>query len=288
MLAFIPFSHYLRLLKIVAYLAQRYPHTYIMKKLTAVLFAALMLTSCVPTRKIIYLQGSEDLVNQPQRIADNYIVRIKPSDRLYINVSGYNDEQVKHYQNVAQLGSVQSGGNQNSGFVVSDNGTINIPLIGELNVAGKTTSEIEKMVAARIIALGDMEEPTVNVTLANFRVSVMGEVKSPGVVEADGQRLTLLEALSRAGDLPATARRDSILVVRENGGIRSAYYVDLTQSEDVFKSPAYYLQQNDVVYVKPNNSVRVQGSSTLSTIGAISSVIGVVSGVLALILVFTK
>ena len=259
-----------------------------MKKFAAAFFAALFLTSCVPTRKIIYLQGAEDLVNTPQRITDNYIVRIKPSDRLYINVTGYNNEQVKHYQNVAQLGSAQSGGSQNIGFVVADNGTINVPLIGTLNVAGKTTSEVETMVAKRIIELGDMEEPTVNVSLANFRVSVMGEVKAPGVVEADGQRLTLLEALSRAGDLPATARRDSILVVRENGGIRSAYYVDLTQSDDVFKSPAYYLQQNDVVYVKPNDSVRVQGSSTLSTIGAISSVIGVVSGVLALILVFTK
>ncbi len=259
-----------------------------MKKLFTALLAALMLTACVPTRKIIYLQGAEDLVNRPASIGENYIVRIKPSDRLYINLSGYNEEQVKHYQNVAQLGTINSGGTQNNGFVVSDEGNINVPLIGQLHVAGKTTTEVEKMVAARIVELGDMEEPTVNVSLANFRVSVMGEVKSPGVVEADGQRLTLLEALSRAGDLPPTARRDSILVVRENGGIRSAYYVDLTQSQDVFNSPAYYLQQNDVVYVKPNNSVRVQGSSALSTIGAISSVIGVVSGVLALILVFTK
>ncbi len=259
-----------------------------MKRIVAALFAALCLASCVPTKKIIYLQGAEDLVNRPQRITENYIVRIKPSDRLYINLSGYNQEQTDHYKNVAQLGSTNNSSNQSSGFVVADDGTINVPLVGIFNVVGKTTREVEKMIAARIVELGDMEEPTVNVTLANFRVSVMGEVKSPGVVEADGQRLTLLEALSRAGDLPATARRDSILVVRENGGVRSAYYVDLTQSDDVFNSPAYYLQQNDVVYVKPNNSVRVQGSSTLSTIGAISSVVGVVSGVLALILVFTK
>lgn len=259
-----------------------------MKKIIAALLAAFLFTACVPTRKIIYLQGAEDLVNTPQRITDNYIVRIKPADRLYINVTGYNDEQVKHYQNSAQLGSTQSGNNQNAGFVVAENGTINVPLIGTLNVAGKTTGEVEAMVTKRIIELGDMEEPTVNVSLANFRVSVMGEVKSPGVVEAEGQRLTLLEALSHAGDLPATARRDSILVIRENGGIRSAYYVDLTQSDDVFKSPAYYLQQNDVVYVKPNNSVRVQGSPALSTLGAVSSVVGVISGVLALILVFTK
>lgn len=259
-----------------------------MKKLTVACLAALFLSSCVPTRKIIYLQGAEELVNSPQRITDNYVVRIKPSDRLYINVTGYNDEQVKHYQNVAQLGATNGSGNQNSGFVVADDGTINVPLIGALNVAGKTTGEVEAMVAKRIVELGDMEEPTVNVLLANFRVSVMGEVKNPGVIEADGQRLTLLEALSHAGDLPPTARRDSILVVRETGGVRSAYYVDLTKSGDVFNSPAYYLQQNDVVYVKPNDSVRVQGSGTLSTIGAISSVIGVVSGVLALILVFTK
>lgn len=259
-----------------------------MKNLAAALLAAIMLTSCVPTRKIIYLQGAEDLVNQPQRIAENYVPRIKPADRLLINVTGYNDEQVKHYQNTAQLGTSGTSSTESQGFVVNDDGTINVPLIGTLQVVGKTTAEVEKMITARIIEFGDMEEPTVNVKLGNFRVSVMGEVKKPGVVEADGQRLTLLEALSRAGDLPATARRDSILVVRENGGIRSAYYVDLTQSDDVFKSPAYYLQQNDVVYVKPNNSVRVQGSSTLSTISAISSVIGVISGVIALIVVFTK
>ena len=259
-----------------------------MKKILAATLAALFITSCVPTRKIIYLQGAEDLVNTPTKIKENYIARIKPADKLYISVSGYNDEQIKHYQNIAQLGSPTSGNIQNTGFVVADDGTINVPLIGTLSVAGKTTSDVEKMVTKRIIELGDMEEPTVNVSLGNFRVSVMGEVKSPGMIEVEGQRLTLLEALSKAGDLPPTARRDSILVVRENGGVRSAYYVDLTQSDDVFNSPAYYLQQNDVVYVKPNNSVRVQGSSTLSTIGAVSSVIGVVSGVLALILVFTK
>lgn len=259
-----------------------------MKKLTAVVLILLVVTSCVPTRKIIYLQGADDLVNQPQRIAERAIVRVKTNDRLFISVTGYNEEQVRHYQNMANLGSSQAGNTGQMGFVVAEDGTINVPLLGTFKVVGKTTAEIEKMVAARIIELGDMEEPGVSVNLANFRVSVLGEVKSPGVVEAQGQRLTILEALSSAGDLPPTARRDSILVVRENEGIRSAYYIDLTQSDDVFNSPAYYLQQNDVVYVKPNNSVRVQGSSTLSTISAVSSVVGVISGVLALILVFTK
>lgn len=259
-----------------------------MKKLLALALAALTLTACVPTRKIIYLQGAEDIVNQPQRIAADYVPRIKPADKLYISVAGYDEERLKPYQNNAMLGAGNNSSNLGTGLIVAPDGTINVPLLGTLNVAGKTTREVEQLIAAKIVEIGDMEEPSVNVHMANFRVSVMGEVKSPGVIEVEDERLTILEALTRAGDLPATARRDSILVMRENGGIRSAYYIDLTQADDVFNSPAYYLQQNDVVYVKPNNSVRVQGSPTLSTLGAVSSVVGVISGVLALILVFTK
>lgn len=261
-----------------------------MKKinLSLLLLIAVVLSSCVSMKKMIYLQGSEDLVNMPQRIADTYAIRLKPNDIVYVTVTGYNEELMKPFKNSQMLGSNTSNSQQGAGFLIDPQGYITLPYVGKIVAAGKTTNQLSEDIRKRLIAEDYMKEPNVTVRMADYKISVMGEVKNPGQKTITGERVTILEALSMAGDLPETARRDSILVVREDRGLRSAYYIDLTKSADIFNSPAYYLQQNDVVYVKPNNTARVKGSSTFSTLAAAGSVIGIVSSIIALIAVFTK
>ena len=133
-----------------------------------------------------------------------------------------------------------------------------------------------------------IKDPAVSVRIKGLKISVMGEVSNPGVHEMAGDRITLLEALSMAGDLTPTAKRTNILVLREEEGKRHTYTVDLTSGRDVLESPCYYLQQNDVVYVEPNKSINVKGSSALSYLGAGASIISVLASIVSLIVVLSK
>jgi polysaccharide export outer membrane protein len=256
-----------------------------------VLLFVLSLTSCVSTKKMIYLQGVDSMLTNPEQIAQQYEIRIKPDDQLYIVLNCKDPDLMKPFANSQVLGSSGQSGSSMSdtqGLQVGKDGKINVPLLGEMQAAGLTRQELADIIAKKLNDGEYMKNPTVNVRIKGFKVSVMGEVKSPGVKEITGDRATILEALSMAGDLPPTARRDSILVVRENNNQRQAYYVDLTNSKSIFSSPCYYLQQNDVVYVEPNKSIRVQGSSTMTTLSAVGSVVSLVASILTLILIFVK
>ena len=117
---------------------------------------------------------------------------------------------------------------------------------------------------------------------------MLGEVGSPGVKDLPSERVTILEAIGMAGDLPPTAHRENILVIREENGERKSYNVNLTSGEDILNSPVFYVQQNDVVYVEPNNAINVKGSSALTYLSAGGSIIGVLASVLSLVFILTK
>ena len=134
-------------------------------------------------------------------------------------------------------------------------------MLGTIHVAGLTRWELQDQIKEQIISEGILLDPIVTVEFMNFRISVMGEVTSPGTYSVTGDKITLLGALALAHDLTIFGRRDNVTVIREQNGVRSVYKVDLRKSS-MFDSPAYYLQQNDVVYVYPN-SVRA-GQSTIN------------------------
>ena len=148
---------------------------------------------------------------------------------------------------------------------------------------GLSRRELADAVENKLIEGEYVKDPVVNVQIKGFKVSVMGEVNSPGVQTISGDRITLLEALTMAGDLTPSGKRDNILVIREDGDQRKTYTVDLTSGEKVLESPCYYLKQNDVIYVQPNKSIGVKGSSTLSFISAGSSIISLVASVLSIV-----
>jgi polysaccharide export outer membrane protein len=143
-------------------------------------------------------------------------------------------------------------------------------------------------VQKRLIDENYIKDAVVNTKVMSFKVTVLGDVRNPGMQTYQGERLTLLEALGKAGDLTNTALRENVLVMREENGQRTAYEVDLRSHESVFGSPAYYLQQNDVVYVQSNKSQRVKGSTGYTWISVGSTLVGVAVSVISLIIAIKR
>lgn len=134
---------------------------------------------------------------------------------------------------------------------VDEHGMFDMPIIGKIDCRGMTRSELAKAIADRIVEGGYLNDPTVNVEFADMKFSVIGEVAHPGEYEIKNDRVSIFDALAMAGDLTVYGMRDEVAVIRETNGVRTIEYLDL-RSKDIFDSPAFYLQQNDVVYVKPN------------------------------------
>ena len=236
-----------------------------MKMMWALAVLAMAVTSCNTYKKINYLQ---DVVpDREERIAINKGILIQPKDMISIVVSSRNPElammfnlPVISYQAGSEV--VANGGSQRLlGYVVDNDGNIDFPVLGLVHAAGLTRWELAKEIKSRIIDGNYIKDPVVTVEFMNFKISVMGEVTSPGTYNIEGDKITLLQALSLARDLTIFGRRDNVSVIREQGDERIIYQVDL-RSASLFESPAYYLQQNDIVYVEPNK-VRA-GQSTIN------------------------
>lgn len=247
------------------------------------------MTSCVSSKKMLYLQGADKLHENPQKIENNYELRIKPDDQLLITINSKAPELLTPFANSQVLGSSSSTNTQEStGLLVSQSGKIEIPVLGEMQAAGLTRQELADAIKNKLIEGEYIKDPTVLVRFKGAKIVVLGEVGSPGVKDLPGERVTILEAIGLAGDLPPTAHRENILVIREENGERKSYSVDLTSGEDILNSPVFYLQQNDVVYVEPNKAINVKGSSALTYLSAGSSIIGVLASVLSLIFILAK
>ena len=236
--------------------------------LAALAAAAFTLFSCKSTtyKKINYLQDITADTTMSM-VATKGIV-IQPKDQLSIVVSSRTPAlaaefnlPVASYQAGTELFMEGSSMQRLLGYVVDNEGRINFPVLGMIEAAGKTRWELQNHIRDEIIAGGYIKDPIVTVEFLNFKISVMGEVNTPGTFTIAGDKITIFGALALARDLTIYGRRDRIQVIRESGDVRNIYMVDLRDS-DIFKSPAYYLQQNDMIYVEPN-SVRA-GQSTIN------------------------
>lgn len=235
-----------------------------MKKKNVVfsIVTALMLISCA-TPKVAYFQnvqpGAAETVSEPMEI------RIRPSDKISILVNS-KDQLLVNLFNLPvitrQIGMTSNNNTSQgiSGYTVNDEGNIDFPVLGNVHVEGMTRAEIAAYIKKELMEKNLVKDPVVTVEFMNLTVSVLGEVAHPGRFSIDKDRLTLLEALSLAGDLTIYGKRDNILVQREENGTKVFYRVNINTGEDLYTSPVYYLQQNDVVYVEPN-SVRARQST---------------------------
>lgn len=231
--------------------------------------AALAAASCSTTYKNInYIQDAQPDMTEEMTISKGIL--IQPKDMISIVVSSRNPELAQIFNlprvtyQVASISGISGGsGNSNDimGYSVDNDGNIDFPVLGTIHVAGMTRWELAKMIKKMLISQDLLKDAVVTVEFMNFKVSVIGEVNSPGTYDIQGDKITLMEALSMAGDLTIFGKRDNVTVIREQNGERIFYKVDL-RSIDLFDSPAYNLQQNDVVYVEPNK-VRA-GQSTIN------------------------
>lgn len=228
-----------------------------MKKLLILFILAmgLILPSCANRKKIVYFQSSEG--DSTVMDLQSYEMRYRTGDFLYIQVAGATPEAVEIFNpEMAKLretytGDYRSDNPQTTGYIIDKEGNINFPVLGKIKAAGKTKLELEQTLLEKLD--GHIDMPVLNIRLRNFKISVLGDVRSPGTYTIATERVTLLEAIGIAGDLNITAKRKNVLVIRSSYGKKQEFRIDLTKN-DLFSSPVYYLQQNDVVYIEPNQA----------------------------------
>ncbi|WP_157580321.1 polysaccharide biosynthesis/export family protein [Segetibacter koreensis] len=267
-------------------------------------YSTIFLLACNPQKKLSSLvyfneQGDTTLAKSIQ----NYEPLIQPGDRLSIIVNALDPASAAPYNlgssatissagtmsgSSSSLGSTSSG-TGNNGYIVESDGTIHFPQLGKIRVAGMLRKQLVDTLSQKLIRY--LTDPIVTVQFLNFKITVLGEVAKPGTLSIPDGKVTLVEAIGLAGDLPITARRDNILVIREKNGEREFGRVNML-SKNVFSSPYFVLKQNDVVYVeltKEKVAATDQSSSILrSNISLITAGISVVSTILILIVNFRK
>lgn len=253
-------------------------YTFIVCALFLFIMGAGLLSSCGTSKNVVYFQDlkpGESEITLPEVQA----ITVQPEDKISIIVNS-RDPQLTDLFNLPivsrQLGqSLRTGGTTTgssqgvSGYTVDAEGNIDFPVIGKIHVAGMKREEIAKFIKDKLIANNLVKDPVVTVEFMNLCVSVLGEVNNPGRFNIDRDRLTVLDALSMAGDLTIYGNRYKVLVLRQEGDTQRVYGINLTSGEHLYSSPAYYLQQNDVVYVEPNEvrsrQSTVNGNNVRST-----------------------
>ena len=205
--------------------------------------------SCAVEKQVNYFQDLQP-GQEIKKLQMSSEVVAQPGDKFYIRVSSKDEVLVKLF-NLSETN--MSSNKVVLGYTVSALGTIDFPVLGSLNVLGKTRTQISEMIKSELVSKNFVKDPVVTVENLNLGVSVFGEVKTPGRYPIERDRITILDALSLAGDLTIQGRRDNIKVIRDEGSVHRVYSIDLTNGQGVYESPVFYLQQNDVVYVEPNS-----------------------------------
>lgn len=253
-------------------------------RLGVLFFAFSYLTSCVSSEKIIYFQ---DVVNEDKKeIFQNFEPTIEPDDLLSINITVMDAGAASPFNlNESTTGESNDvkGSDEGSTYLVNSLGEIELPMLGVLKVSGLTTRQLKDTLKSELQIKEFLKDPIITVRLINFKVTVIGEVKNPGTINVLSERITIVEALSQAGDLDLQGKRKNVLLIRENKGQRLYANIDLTDKA-LFESPYYYLVQNDVLYVEPNK-VKINSSGIGPATGIFVGSFGIL---LALVNIFTR
>ena len=243
----------------------------------------LLAASCSTQKQVPYFQ---DLKHEESvKIAPPQDIRLKTGDQFTIHVNS-KDPELALPLNLT-LSNNTGGGNQTRlAYTVDERGYIDFPTLGEIYVEGKTRDEVAKHIKSIILEKKLVLDPVVIVGFYNQQVSVLGEVNGPGKYDINKDRFTVLDALSLAGDLTIQGKRENITVLREEFGSQKAYTLNLNDAAQLHASPAYYLQQNDIVYVEPNTAKAGASSVNGNTVRSVSFWFSVASLALTLVTFF--
>lgn len=262
-----------------------------MKHLGIFILGALLLASCATNKRAAYIQQVQTDI--PTAIEQDYQIRIKPLDRLTVTINSKDPElaapfnAASSYNSLNGLSTYSSSSNGNLQILTVDKeGKIQLPIIGEIDCDGLTRNELAKKIENTIRENGMVHDPIVIIQFADVKFSVLGEVARPGQFSITKDRISLFDALAMAGDLTIYGIRTDVAVAREVDGVRTIEYLDLT-SKDLFNSPAFYIQQNDVIYVKPNK-YKAQAGEISQNRNFYLSLVGTAISVATLIITLTK
>ncbi len=257
-----------------------------LKKSPLLLFALLlMLSSCDMSKRITYFQDIQDQRTTYINEQPTPEIRLRPEDKISIIVNTKVPELTALFNlpyTARVLGSqteqLSNNSQGTSGYIIKADGSIDFPVLGMVQAAGKTRDELAAHIKSELINRNLVTDPVVTVEFVNLKFSVMGEVRSPGSYPITRDHITLLDALSMAGDLTIDGKRDNVMVLRPNAtGKLTAYTVDMLSFNDVQHSPAYYIHQNDYIYVEPNKKRANQSTVNANTVESASFWISVVS-----------
>ncbi len=263
-----------------------------LRRILLLLLFFVSILSCKAPEDVVYFQDSKNL--EQISSTNSFTPVFKVDDIVSILVSATDMDAARPF-NLMQGASVSlpssddgSGGTTGSGgsgvseptYLIDEEGNIDFPVLGKLEIAGLTRIQVKDLIKEKLKVY--INDPIVSVRLKNFKFTVIGEVSNPGSYTIPNERVTIIEALGMAGDMTIKGKRGNVMVIRESEGVNTYHRVDLT-SKTIFESPVYYLAQNDVLYIEPNNSQVRTSKTNNNTFGIVLSVIGVALSALAFI-----
>ena len=262
-----------------------------MKKVLSAFVVALtmivVMCSCSGSKQVAYFQNADSISYAASRML--YDAKVMPKDQLTITVITTDPKASAPFNlsvsnTIGTSGQLSTGGSGSlQGYLVDNEGNINFPIVGKLHVEGLTKNQCEDLIRRKIAPyLAATENPIVTVRMASYRVTVIGEVGHPGVVQVPTEKMSVIEALAQSGDLTIYGKRDNVMLIREDAtGQKEVHRLNLNDA-NLINSPYYYLQQNDVIYVEPNN-VKAKNSGIGSSTTIWFSFIGIVTSVASLL-----
>ncbi|RKE98009.1 polysaccharide biosynthesis/export family protein [Ichthyenterobacterium magnum] len=256
--------------------------------LVTVLVISVLLTSCIPYKDTLYLQNKGKALDSTQVLVEQQkAYRVQINDILNIRVKVLDQDNVSIFNPVGE-GNLNASSEERAyfdGFTVDLHGNIRVPTLGTLNVLGFTTEEIEKMIEEKL--LEEQFKATANifitVKLAGLRFTANGEVGNPGTITIFQERVNIFEAIANVGEIPVTGNKKDVLIIRQYPQGQEIHHLDMTDVA-VMNSPYYYIQPNDIIYVKPLKQKSLgTGTTAVQTMGTIVSVLGLITTTILLI-----
>lgn len=247
-----------------------------------ILLLLVLASSCVSSKEVIYFQ--DEPVSEYNDIPMNSDIVYKPNDLIFISIGGDADAVAPF--NLPAVSYSVSSVNANADlkmptYLIDKNGNIEYPVLGTVKLGGLSREDATSFLKNKIGIY--VKDPVINIRLINFTITVLGEVRNPGTFTVEDERISLIEALGLAGDLTIYGKRENVLLIREREGKKVFTKFDLTKISTI-TSPNYYLEQNDVLVIEPNNA-KIRSASYNQNNGLIISAIGTLATILAIFLV---
>lgn len=256
------------------------------EKALPALLLAVLITSCSTVKNVSYLQDIQPGV--PLLLQEVRQLTLQPGDRLRITVFSRDKELTELFNLVSPSYSSAGSNSERHPYTVRDDGTIEMPTLGPIRVQGLTRQEVADLIKYQLLSSKLLLDPTVIVEYYDLSFYTLGEVGRTGRIQIPHDQVTILEAISLAGDLTINGKRENVLVLRTENGIQTPYTLDLTNTASVYRSPVYYLQQNDIIYVEPNKKKADQSDVNASTFRSLGFWMSLPSYITSLILIINQ